>query len=82
MPSIVYAVRKTEDTIGVKTTKTSNDVFFVVGGGDYNDALFEVVPSKQVTGNVEKITSTIQTAENHELQNNENTYDVLSCLSE
>jgi len=72
IPSIVYAVRKTEDTIGVKTTKTSNDVFFVVGGGDYNDALFEVVPSKQVTGNVEKITSTIQTAENHELQNNDN----------
>ena len=71
LPSTVYAVRKTEDTIGIKTTKSSSDIFFISGGSDHNDYLLEYTPTEQVTGSVQKITSTIQTAENHQLKNND-----------
>ena len=68
IPDPCYAVRKTENTIGIKTTKTSNDVYFVSGGTDAYDYLLTYTPDKQVTGSVQKITATVQTAENHELK--------------
>ena len=68
IPDPCYAVRKTENTIGIKTTKTSNEVYFVTGGTDAYDYLFTHTPDTQVTGSVQKITTTIQTAENHELE--------------
>ena len=67
LPSTLYATRKTKDSIGLKTTKTSNDIFFISGGGDYNDFLFETVESEQVTGSVQNILSNIQTSEAHGL---------------
>ena len=67
LPSTLYATRKTKDSIGIKTTKTSNDIFFISGGGDYNDFLFETVESEQVTGSVQNILSNIQTSEAHGL---------------
>ena len=41
LPSTVYAVKKTEDTIGIKTTKTSADLTFISGGSNVYDYLFE-----------------------------------------
>ena len=67
LPSTLYATRKTKDTIGLKTTKTSGDIFFISGGGDYNDFLFETVETDQVTGSVQNILSNIQTSEAHGL---------------
>ena len=67
LPSTLYAVKKTKDTIGLKTTKTSDDIFFISGGGDHNDFLLEKQEDFQVTGTVQKITASIQTEFNHGL---------------
>ena len=67
LPSTVYAVRKSKDTIGLKTTKTSNEILFIGGGTDQYDYLLETQPDEQVTGRVERIVSTIQTQADHNL---------------
>ena len=68
LPASVYAVRKTKDTVGLKTTKDSDEILFISGGTDQYDYLFETQPANQVTGRVEKIVSTLQTAEDHNLK--------------
>ena len=68
LPASVYAVRKTKDTVGLKTTKDSDEILFISGGTDQYDYLFETQPANQVTGRVEKIVSTLQTAEDHNLE--------------
>jgi len=66
-PSIVYAVKKTKDSIGIKTTKTSDDIYFISGGTDQYDYLLEEQETYQVTGSIQKVTATIQTKDDHEL---------------
>ncbi len=63
----LYVTPKTNDTIGIKTTKSSKDLWFVNTGTTEYDYLFEKQEINQVTGSVQKITSTIQTESEHEL---------------
>ena len=70
LPSTVYAVRKTDDTIGLKTTKSSNELHFISGGSDAYDYLLEKQYT-QVTGKTQRITGTIQTSESHELEDDD-----------
>ena len=72
LPSSVYVTKRTKDSIGLKTTKTSDDIFFISGGGDYNDFLFENVEQKQITGTVQNILANIQTSESHGLKVDDN----------
>ena len=65
----VYVTKKTNDFIGIKTTKTSKDLWFVSYPTSAKDFLFETQPDNQVTGTIQKITGTIQTASDHELGN-------------
>ena len=67
LPSTVYAVKQTDDTIGLKTTKTSDEVYFTSGGGDFYDWSLTHTPTEQVTGTVERIAASIQTKNNHQL---------------
>ena len=68
LPSTVYAVKKTEDTIGIKTTKTSADLTFISGGSNVYDYLFEKVEPVKVTGTIEKIATTVETTVDHSLE--------------
>ena len=68
LPSTVYAVKKTEDTIGIKTTKTSADLTFISGGSNAYDYLFDKVEPVKVTGTIEKIATTVETTVDHSLE--------------
>ena len=67
-PSTVFVTRKTQNTIGIKTTKTSDDIFFISGGSDKYDYLFEKIEPDKITGTIQKIETTIETNANHNLQ--------------
>mgnify|MGYP003148165287 CR=1 FL=1 len=66
LPSTVYAIRKTADTIGIKTTKTSEDLHFISGGTDAYDYLLEK-QNTQITGKTQRITGKVQVTGDHEL---------------
>ena len=77
LPSTVYAVKTSHNTIGIKTgigTTGGNQVYFrSIGGGlggDNDEYLFEST-FPQVTGNIERIKSTVSTSSTHGLANND-----------
>ena len=66
LPQNVYVTNKNINTIGIKTTLNSSEVFFITNGSDNDEYLFESV-EEQKTGKVEKIKSTVSVSTYHEL---------------
>jgi hypothetical protein len=66
LPSTVYVVNKTPNTIGIKTSLTTNEVFFVSNGQDKDDYYFETNFDQEL-GLVESIKTTVSISTSHEL---------------
>ena len=66
LPSTVYAVNKSPSTIGLKTTRTSDEVYFI-NNGDNNDEYYFESNFEQQIGKVEKIVSTVSVSTSHGL---------------
>ena len=66
LPQNLYVTTKNKNTIGIKTTLNSSEVFFISNGSDNSDYSFESVYA-QITGNIKKIKSTISVSTYHEL---------------
>ena len=77
LPQNVYVTDKNINTIGIKTTLNSSDVFFVVNGVDNDKYSFESV-YPQIVGKVERVKSTISVSTSHELSSG----DVISLSIE
>ena len=72
-PEFLYVVRKTPNTIGIKTGigNNFNEVYFRnINSADSDLYQFETV-FDQVIGDIESIKTTVTTTESHELQNND-----------
>jgi len=70
--TIVYVTNKSRNTIGIKTTLNSSEVFFV-GLGLTSDSYFYSLETtyNQVTATAQKIQTTVSTASTHNLSNND-----------
>ena len=66
IPSTLYVVNKSPNTIGVKTSLTSNEVFFRTNGDNSDDYLFET-NFEQKLATVKKIKSTVSVSTSHGL---------------
>jgi len=66
LPQTVYVTNKNINTIGIKTTLSSSEVFFRSNGSNNDEYLFESV-YQQKTGKVEKIKSTVSVSTDHGL---------------
>jgi hypothetical protein len=66
LPQNLYISNKNKNTIGIKTTSSSSEVFFISNGSDSNEYSFESAYS-QITGNIKKIKSTVSVSTYHEL---------------
>ena len=66
LPSTVYAVNKTPNTIGIKTTLNSDEVFFRVNGDDVDDYYFQK-NYDNVIATISKINSTVSVSTAHGL---------------
>ncbi len=77
LPQNVYVTNKNINTIGIKTTLNSSEVFFITNG-DNNDkySLESVYP--QIVGKVERVKSTVSVSTSHELSSG----DVISLSIE
>ena len=64
LPATVYAVNKSPSTIGIKTSLTSDEVFFVSGGDNVDDYYFDTNKIQKL-GKVEKILSTVSISTSH-----------------
>jgi len=66
LPQTLYVSNKNKNTIGIKTTLNSSEVFFITNGSDSDEYSFQSSYS-QLTGRVEKIKSTVSVSTYHEL---------------
>jgi hypothetical protein len=66
LPSSVYVVNKSPNTIGIKTTISGDEIFFRTNGDNVDDYYFEST-FKQELANVKKIVSTISVSTSHGL---------------
>jgi len=66
LPQNVYVTDKNINTIGIKTTLNSSEVFFTTNGSDNDKYSLESVYS-QIVGKVEKVKSTVSVSTSHEL---------------
>jgi hypothetical protein len=66
LPQNVYVTNKNKNTIGIKTTLNSSEVFFITNGDDSDEYSFESLYT-QKTGNVDKIKCTVSVSTYHGL---------------
>ena len=66
LPQNVYVTNKNKNTIGIKTTLNSSEVFFIANGSDNDKYSLESVYS-QIVGKVERVKSTVSVSTSHEL---------------
>ena len=66
LPQNVYVTNKNKNTIGIKTTINSSEVFFINNGDDSDKYTFESI-YPQIVGKVERVKSTISVSTSHEL---------------
>jgi hypothetical protein len=66
LPQNVYVTNKNNNTIGIKTTLNSSEVFFITNGSNGDLCSFETV-YPQITGKVTKIKSTVSVSTYHGL---------------
>lgn len=77
LPQNVYVTDKNKNTIGIKTTLNSSEVFFTGNGVDNDKYSFESV-YPQIIGRVERVKSTVSVSTSHELSSG----DVISLSVE
>jgi hypothetical protein len=77
LPQNVYVTNKNKNTIGIKTTLNSSEVFFTGNGIDNDKYSFESV-YPQIIGRVERVKSTVSVSTSHELSSS----DVISLSIE
>jgi hypothetical protein len=77
LPQNVYVTNKNVNTIGIKTTLNSSEVFFITNGDDSDKYSFEST-YPQIIGKVERVKSTVSVSTSHELSNS----DVISLSIE
>ena len=65
-PSNFFVVSKTSNTIGLKTSLSSDEIFFRTNGDDKDDYFFET-NFEEKSGKVDKITSTVSISTSHGL---------------
>ena len=70
LPQNLYVTNKNINTIGIKTTLNSSEVFFITNGDDSDKYSFESTYS-QIVGKVERVKSTISVSTSHELSNSD-----------
>jgi hypothetical protein len=69
---IFYAVNKNKDTIGVKTTINSSELFFIdLYGGNNDDRYSFESDYSQINGQVDRVISTVSVSTSHQLSNND-----------
>lgn len=68
LPQNVYVTNKNINTIGIKTTPNSSEVFFITNGSN-NDKYSIESTYPQILGKVERVKSTISISTSHELSN-------------
>ena len=66
LPQTVFAVNKSPSTIGIKTTRTSEEIYFVNNGSDSDEYYFES-NFEQQTAKVDKIITTVSVSTAHGL---------------
>jgi hypothetical protein len=66
LPQNVYVTDKNINTIGIKTTLNSSEVFFIINGDDNDKYSFESV-YPQIIGKVERVKSVVSVSTSHEL---------------
>ena len=66
LPQNVYVTNKNINTIGIKTTLNSSEVFFIINGSNNDQYLFESQYEQKI-GKIEKIKSTVSVSTYHEL---------------
>jgi hypothetical protein len=70
---ILYVVNKSKNTIGLKTSTNSSELFFVDLNGVNNDDKYSLESTySQITGKIERIKSTVSVSTSHELLNGDN----------
>jgi hypothetical protein len=75
LPQEVYVTNKNINTIGIKTSLNSSEVFFRTNGdtnGDNNNKYSFESTYPQIIGKVEKIKSVVSVSTSHELSNQDN----------
>ena len=70
LPQKVYVTNKNVNTIGIKTTLNSSEIFFITNGSDNDKYSFESV-YPQIVGKVERVKSTISVSTSHELSSSD-----------
>jgi hypothetical protein len=68
LPQNVYVTNKNINTIGIKTTLSSSEVFFRINGSNNDKYSFEST-YPQIIGKVERIKSVVSVSTSHELSN-------------
>jgi hypothetical protein len=71
LPQNVYVTNKNINTIGIKTSINSSDVFFITNGSNVDKYSFES-NYPQIIGKVERIKSVVSVSTSHELSNQDN----------
>ena len=71
LPQNVYVTNKNINTIGIKTSLSSSEVFFRINGSNNDKYSFETTYS-QIIGKVEGIKSVVSISTSHELSNQDN----------
>jgi len=71
LPQNVYVTNKNINTIGIKTSLISSDVFFRINGSNNDKYSFEST-YPQIIGKVERIKSVVSVSTSHELSNQDN----------
>jgi hypothetical protein len=66
LPQNVFVTNKNINTIGIKTTLNSSEVFFITNGSNNNKYSLESV-YPQIFGKVERVKSTVSVSTSHEL---------------
>lgn len=70
LPQNVYVTNKNKNTIGIKTTLNSSEVFFITNGSDNDKYSFEST-YPQIVGKVERVKSTVSVSTSHELSSSD-----------
>jgi hypothetical protein len=70
LPQNVYVTNKNKNTIGIKTTPNSSEVFFINNGEDSDRYSFESI-YPQIVGKVERVKSIVSVSTSHELSNSD-----------
>ena len=71
LPGSLYVVRKTNNTIGLKTSPDGSELFFTTTGDDRSNYYFQTNYTQQIS-DIERSELTVETSDNHDLQINDN----------